>query len=119
MRRYPSPQSPKAVPGKMATFSSRRRRTENSPRRHAELPDAGEDVERTLRLKAGDAHLMQGMQHVPAPLVIGLPHALHILVAISRASTAAYWLVTVGAHMMQYWESRHPLHDPLRVPPYS
>ena len=62
MRRYPSPQSPKAVPehdGNLLLREGARR--ENSslvvmPR----LPDAEEDVERALRLKAGDAHLIRG-----------------------------------------------------------
>ena len=48
---------------------------------HAGALDAGEGVERTARLKAGQAHIVQRLYHIAAAAVIFITHHLNRIIA--------------------------------------
>lgn len=82
MRTKPSPLSPNASPGMTATCSAASSFSQNSAACHAGLPDAREDVERALRLKAAQAHPVEPVHQQAAAHVVGIAHLLDVAVAV-------------------------------------
>ena len=81
-RIWPSPQSPNALPGTTATFSSKSSRSQNSSELRPVSFDRRKRVERPARHQARQASVVQALDNHSPPLRVLLDHILAVLVAV-------------------------------------
>lgn len=82
MRTKPSPLSPNCVAGDDRHMLGGQQLFAEFAACHAGLPDAREDVERALRLKAAQAHPVEPVHQQAAAHVVGIAHLLDVAVAV-------------------------------------
>ena len=51
---------------------------------HAKLLHTWEHIERTKRLKTLQSHLFERIDQIAAPLIVGLPHHLHVRITVPQ-----------------------------------
>ena len=65
---------------------------------HARALDAGEGVERTARLKAGQAHIVKGLHHKAAAHIVLVAHAVDLAIALLQGGDGGVLAGGGGTH---------------------